>query len=220
MSRTITVLIVVSLLVALTACGESSDKNRSEFKQTTAPSGVSPQVERKTWQGLNVSYGVKSTHDPALVNAARDGDMKAVKSLLDKGASVNARDEDFGTTPLMNAAQYGHTDIVRLLLKKGADANAKTNNVGSTALMDAAQHGHTDIVRLLLDGGAEVNAEDVWGATALKNAVRDGHADVVELLLDRGADVKGNRGKAILAIATGRGYDEIVKLLKDAGAEE
>src|SRR6476659_5511987 len=53
--------------------------------------------------------------DPPLVQAARGGDVKRVRALLDRGADVNA----FGngrTTALMAAAEAGSEDVAQLLI--------------------------------------------------------------------------------------------------------
>ena len=52
--------------------------------------------------------------------AVRNGDAKAVKALLDKGADVNAKNE-IGITALWIAASKGQPDIVTVLLEHGAD---------------------------------------------------------------------------------------------------
>jgi len=47
-----------------------------------------------------------------LTSASFNGDIKAVKNLLDQGADVNKTDA-LGWTPLMWAAASGHTDLQR-----------------------------------------------------------------------------------------------------------
>lgn len=69
--------------------------------------------------------------DIPLVEAARDGDLEQVKTLIDSGVPVDSRGED-GYTALMWAARNGHLPVVRYLLKYGADPRA-TNSRGSTA---------------------------------------------------------------------------------------
>jgi ankyrin repeat protein len=50
--------------------------------------------------------------------AARTGQKKAVELLIDKGADLNAKNEN-GVTPLQMASQNGHRSIVELLQKPG-----------------------------------------------------------------------------------------------------
>ena len=57
--------------------------------------------------------------------AAKDGNIKAVKQHLAAGTDVNAEDH-YKSTPLEFAAQGGHRKIVELLIAEGADVNAKT----------------------------------------------------------------------------------------------
>lgn len=81
-----------------------------------------------------------------LMEAAGKGDVDAVRKLLEKGASVNARGAD-GRTALMEAAYGGHKDIVRLLLDKGADVKAKKDD-GADAL-SLTKPGATEIREML-----------------------------------------------------------------------
>jgi len=123
--------------------------------------------------------------DKDFLEAVKGGNFPEVKSLLSKGADVNARADD-SSTALMVASAHGHRDVVGLLLKKGADVNARTNS-GATALMVASVHGYLKIVKLLITNGADVNARMKGGVTAIKAASRNGHSDVVELLRQCGA---------------------------------
>jgi hypothetical protein len=79
--------------------------------------------------------------------AVRDGDLKEVRKLLDKGADVNARDK-YGWTPLHEAASYGHLDIVKLLVERGADVNARDKD-GRTPLDLAKRMKPWDIADFL-----------------------------------------------------------------------
>ena len=101
-----------------------------------------------------------------ICNAARTGDIKAVKQQLAKGADVNTRDSKFGVSPLSWAALLGHTEIAELLIQRRADVNAR-NRDGGTALHGAAFLGQTETVELLIQKGADVNARNDRGATPL-----------------------------------------------------
>ena len=92
-----------------------------------------------------------------LRDAARQGDSKAVKTLIAAGADVNQADER-GVTPLYIAAAKGRVAVVKELLAAGADANQARTDNGETPLFVAAANGHLSIVKKLIAAGADVNA--------------------------------------------------------------
>ena len=111
----------------------------------------------------------------ALLSATDRGRASVVRTLLNRGADVNAACDcpgfhGGGWTPLMIAALRGHTGIVRTLLDKGADVNAKSANKGRTPLMVGVLGGSTHVVRALLEQGADINEKDSSGKTALELA--------------------------------------------------
>lgn len=122
--------------------------------------------------------------------AAVQGDIPALQSFLANGVNVDQM-EDEGYTPLIYAAQEGQNNVVEFLLNNGANVNA-TNLYGWTPLMAAVAGGHVDTVKLLLERGVEVKAK----AGVLTNPPED----------------------TAIAIATRKGYFDIVGLLKEAGA--
>ena len=63
-----------------------------------------------------------------LIEAAKKGDTAAVKTLLAKGADVNAKDEK-GWPALLVAVEAGHTATVQALLDAGVDLNATKKTV-------------------------------------------------------------------------------------------
>ncbi|MEM9569377.1 MAG: ankyrin repeat domain-containing protein [Bacteroidota bacterium] len=71
--------------------------------------------------------------DTQLRDAAQEGDLELVKSLIEQGADVNAVDAVFWRTPLNVSAKAGHFDVVKYLVKKGADVHYK-DRTGQTAL--------------------------------------------------------------------------------------
>ena len=73
----------------------------------------------------------------------------------------------------------------KTLLNRGVDAE---DECGRTALMRAAYDGDTDTVRTLLGRGANVNARDVADATALTMAISGGCDEIVQLLKGAGAE--------------------------------
>jgi hypothetical protein len=87
-----------------------------------------------------------------LQSAAESGDLLQATALLDKGATIDARDAD-GRTPLMLAVGQGRLEIVRLLLRRGADPNA-TDKSGKRPLQAAAGQNFDAIAELLRGAGA------------------------------------------------------------------
>jgi ankyrin repeat protein len=100
----------------------------------------------------------------ALMRAAENGDIIAIKLMLGLGFPVNA-DGDSGGTALHAAASAGSPSAVRFLLDHGADLNARDTSWDSTPLiwamvgsgMRMGQAPDADwvaTVQLLLDAGA------------------------------------------------------------------
>jgi hypothetical protein len=147
-----------------------------------------------------------------LLAASRKGDVAAVKSLLDKGADVNAK-SPYGSTPLFFACDRGYTEIVKLLVDRGADVNVEDTFYHATALRWAAQKSRLEIMRLLLDKGAK-SPEMV-----LAMGSQMGNAQFVKMALDvsKGSLNKGAMSNA-LQVATRANKTEIVDMLKAAGA--
>lgn len=114
--------------------------------------------------------------------------LRLLKGLLDKGADVNAKDED-GNPALMLAITQEYRDSACLLLDRGADVNVRDSD-GITALMYAADEP-LPFVQLLLAHGAEVNARNNNNYTALIVATvgDDQKPKVVQALLNAGAEV-------------------------------
>src|ERR1700756_2981435 len=125
-------------------------------------------------------FGVKEPHQPpaslppvaqrglsaSIQEAAKSGDLKVLRNLLNGNADLVFSKDTNGNTPLHLAAHGNHIDVVSLLLLSKADVNAE-NNDGWSPLLLAAQEGHRDIVELLLEHKAEVNTKNKDGFTPL-----------------------------------------------------
>lgn len=154
--------------------------------------------------------------DPLLA-AVQNGDVSAVKALLDQGGDVNLQD-DTSRTLLMYATVRNQQAVVQLLLDKGANANARNSN-GETALTLAAREGHPEIARALLGKGADVNVEDNSGAAPVVYATQFNHPATLQVLLAEGrANVSGKQGQRALAV--GKEHPDLLELLRKAGARE
>ena len=74
--------------------------------------------------------------------------------LLDAGATISAKDEEYRSTPLAWAARNDLPDMVELLLGRGAPTNLADDESWATPLAWAIKRGHLRIVKLLRAAGA------------------------------------------------------------------
>jgi ankyrin repeat protein len=156
----------------------------------------------------------------SLVDAARRGDRRAVKVLLQKSADVGTTAPD-GTTALHWAAENDDREMAEMLLRAGASATA-INRYGVQPIALAAVNGNAAMLDLLLKAGASPNATLPEGETTLMTAARSGRPDAVKLLIDRGANVNArdaSRGQTALMWAAARNNADAVRLLVKAGAD-
>src|ERR1039458_6880749 len=107
-------------------------------------------------------------------DAARNGDVEKIKTLLNDTPDLVSSKDDKGDTPLHDAVIKGHKDVAELLLAHKADVNAK-NNDGFTPLSLEAFIGHKDVAELLLAHNADVTAKNNIGYTPLYIAVVGNH---------------------------------------------
>ena len=165
----------------------------------------------------------------SLPQAAAEGDVARVRSLLASGADANARDAE-GATALMRAAHAGHLDVVRALADAGADVNAADER-GWGALAKAVYNadvdrGYADVVELLIERGANVEAPIGYGIRPLMLAAGYGEIAVVEALLAGGADVlaRNDGGLTALMMVKEKFYVDVINRLteaeRDAGVGE
>ncbi len=122
-----------------------------------------------------------------LTEAARRGDLRALRAILNHPRSdVNER-RKFGPTPLLAAVAAGRPDVIKLLLAEdGIDANMVGNDYGWLSiapLTKAVKDGRLDIVNILLaHKGVDVNGVSEQ-STALEKAIATNHVRIFERLL-------------------------------------
>ena len=135
----------------------------------------------------------QQTLNNKLLASIEDGNVAGFYKNLRRGAHVNAQGFA-GTTALMTAALNGRTAFLAVLIARGARVNSK-NQFGNTALIDAASFGEVEMVKWLLAAGANVRAKNESDWTALDFAAKS-------------------------AYAKQENYQEVIRLLKAAGAKE
>ncbi len=79
---------------------------------------------------------------------------ECVAILLDAGARISARDEDYRSTPLAWAARNDLSDMVELLLARGTPTHLPDDEPWATPLAWATRRGHGRIVQVLRANGA------------------------------------------------------------------
>ena len=120
-----------------------------------------------------------------LLSAAANADLARIRSILEAGTDINARNLD-GLTALHTAVLNNQRDAVKFLIRSGADVNAAAGD-NITALHIAAAAGDTETARLLIRSGADINAAVSNGKTALGYAKWTGRGEMVKMLITYGA---------------------------------
>ncbi len=173
-------------------------------------------------------HGAKEIAPPPgalLRRAAEEGDIEKLKSLIEKGVDVNAKDKE-GYTAIYDAAARGHKDVVELLINKGAEINIhvdiEAKNSGLwTPLQTAVRHNQASVVELLISKGANVNTKDKWGFSPLHTAAKHNYNGVAEHLIEKGADLNARNqwDQTPLHIAAKRDNKLVAELLIAKGAD-
>ncbi|WP_353272741.1 ankyrin repeat domain-containing protein [Wolbachia endosymbiont (group A) of Urophora cardui] len=189
-------------------------------------------------QGANL----ETKDNTPLHNACNNDRLKVVEYLIEKGASLKAKNKD-GKIPLELAEQKGYTDIVEILkqtqlnldrelliavekedlgkvkdnIRRGANVNAQSR-LGWASVFWAIQKNNLNIVKLLVNNGADINAKDNESWMPLHWAVQLGSLDVVKYLVERGANINALTadGRTSLELAAQKNRVNVIEFLKKA----
>lgn len=156
-----------------------------------------------------------------VADAAQQGELELVRSLLRGGADVNAGQGD-GTTALHWAAMSGDVEMVQLLLYAGANRESTTRLGSYTPLHLASKGGHFATVGALLENGSNPSALTGLGLTPLHFAAASGSVKAVNALVTAGAELDAQEtanGQTPLVFASAGGRLEAVEALIAAGAD-
>jgi len=151
-------------------------------------------------------------------DAAQQGDLVKIKSLLEKSPGLLEARSENEKTPLHFAAQGGHKEIVELLLENGADVNAK-NIALETPLHYATAMGYKEIVDLLISEGAVLNSGTTNGSTPLHYSANIGNSEIIKVLIEKGSDVncRTKYGTTPLDLAYDFNQNEVAQLIVSKG---
>ena len=147
-----------------------------------------------SWRALKAHID-SLTMEGQLFNAARDGDVAILSSLLDRHPEkLHARMKPYEWSLLHMAAHNGRLAAVDLLLTRGLDPNTREKGDNTYAMHWAAAAGHLDVVRRLADAGGDVighgddhELEVIGWATCWEGADDERHRAVADFLVSRGA---------------------------------
>lgn len=164
--------------------------------------------------GVDINLRDESTDTTALDEAVKNGNRQMVRTLLDAGAEINARNSR-GQTALMRLDTDASEELVWDLVAAGAKINLRDED-GDTALILAASWSKAEILRALTGAGARVNAKNKAGETALMKAAAEGDIESVVLLINSGADInrRNKNGETALKLAEDHEHADVVQQLE------
>ncbi|CAM9809520.1 unnamed protein product, partial [Pylaiella littoralis] len=123
-----------------------------------------------------------------LMIASGGGRLGVVKVLLQAGAALHDKDDEFGSNSFMWACGGGHAEVARLMLENGAkELLHSTNSDMWTALMVACDAGSLETVQVLVEAGADLGTFNSEALTALDIAAGRNHLLVECYLRTEGA---------------------------------
>ncbi|MCP4137385.1 MAG: hypothetical protein GY754_40835 [bacterium] len=158
-----------------------------------------------------------------LCRAISKGNIEEVKTLLNKGADINAPGpyiygidipvDSRLDRPLHYAVSFKREKILQLLLDRGADVNSRSIFTGFTPLHIAVFENNRSFAGQLIAREANPSVQDNRGDTPLHYAVMRGTKDIIKLLIEKGASttIKNNMKKTPFDMAADR--RELKKLL-------
>jgi ankyrin repeat protein len=149
----------------------------------------------------------------------------AALTLIKSGADPNALEaQQYDIVTIASVAN--DLPMLKLALANGGKATNITSPYVGTALIAAAHLGHDEVVRMLIAAKAPLDHVNNLGWTALIESIvlGDGgkrHTASLQALVKAGANVNlaDRSGRTPLALAKGRGYTEMAKILGAAGAQ-
>lgn len=151
----------------------------------------------------------------------------AVQQVVDAGADIEVRDNQFELTPLLWAAMRSSSEIVEVLLAAGADVEARAPrtwdlseaDLDQATVLDMAvwsQHDPRAKARALLDAGARPGAQSLVGACWL------GDIELYQRMVDGGVDPRlaaDAKGQRCMHAAAGEGRTELLAITIEAGLD-
>jgi ankyrin repeat protein len=193
-------------------------------KKTTDEIIKSIRNEKTTPKNVNKPHGYRNETPLHTICALdREGNIKIVEALLEKGATIDARNRE-QQTPLHYACFFGHLNVAMTLIDNGADIHAIDDD-GNTPLHLAINHNRAHVAIALIERGAQINIKNSSLITPLhlaSDTIEESppFVNLFDKLLERGAQVNelDDNGNTPLHMACSKGNEQIVESLIKNGA--
>jgi hypothetical protein len=215
-------------VLATAACSGGDAAISGPAQATTLPASTRPPTHQPTHRPTEETPAPKldakqqARLNQQLIAAAWDNDLRHARSLIARGADVNAKDNTVQSAYLISTSE-GYLELLKLTLQHGGDVDSK-DSFNGTGLIRAADRGHADIAGRLVQAGVEVDHVNNLGWTALHEAIilgdgSDRYVDTVRVLVAAGADLRlrSQRDRTTpIQHATSRGHNQIAQVLRAA----
>jgi len=158
-----------------------------------------------------------------LINAARIGNLPAVKAALERGEDINQQGKHNVDALIMSMKHY-EKDIATYLVKKGI-GHTVVDDHGRNALLWAIWRQYVEIAEILIQRGADVNVRNPDDQktpliyVSLHPEMKE-HHHLIHMLVDAGADVNAidRNDHSALFLSSMNGHGDCVEALLEHGA--
>ncbi len=191
---------VVKMLVDAGADVREADRQGFDAFHWTSP--LSPESASFLLERSSLSPGKASR---ALLKAASDGHVEAIRALLAGKARIQPAEEG-GASALEKAVFSRSPEALNLLLRDpSVQIDYRSGKLLRTALITAARTGDAGKVRALLEKGADRAVADVYGKNAMQYAAGFARTDILQILEKHGADaaLRDRQERTLLHLAIG-----------------
>jgi ankyrin repeat protein len=154
--------------------------------------------------------------------AVKNGNLKKVKLLVEKGADVNALTiREIGGSPLHIAAETGNIQILKYLILKGAKINPIFNVGGESPLSLALENNRQEAALFLMMKGADIRAKNHDGVSIIHKAAGlncRSAKEIMEAVMQKGVGVNTTDNRGFTPVFYVR-ILEVAELLVKHGAD-
>lgn len=218
-------LFLFGVVVVLSSCTKNEETLTSDIREASTYQSVVQSTTISSVQETDIQH-VQTYEKSDLLNATKQNDLEAIKTILAVNSQLINETDDLGNTALMIAVQNNYIDSANYLIDKQADVN-RQNNIQDSPYLYAGAEGRTEILAYMLKNSIiDFSKVNRFGGNALIPAAEKGHLENVQILLKDGrnpVDFQNNYGyTALIEVVALRenneNYRKIIDLLLAYGA--